>query len=196
MSTLKRTIGTSALATCMLLIVSCKDTSKNELDAQVSTDTQQQTDNENKKIVINDRQDPKAELILKDYFNLKNALVNDDAAKAKDLAVALTSSLQSFNTSEYSEGEQAELNVIIENAKKHSDPIEKNDLKQQREHFKELSLAITQMVAITGTEMTLYEQFCPMYDRGSAWLSTEKEIRNPYHGSQMLTCGVVQREIN
>jgi hypothetical protein len=52
------------------------------------------------------------------------------------------------------------------------------------------------MVAITGTENTLYQQFCPMYDKGSAWLSMEKEIRNPYYGSKMMACGKVQKEIN
>jgi len=52
------------------------------------------------------------------------------------------------------------------------------------------------MVAITGTQVKLYEQFCPMYDGGTAWLSTKEEIRNPYYGSQMLKCGKVQREIN
>ncbi|HAT65637.1 MAG TPA: hypothetical protein DCS66_13750, partial [Flavobacteriaceae bacterium] len=41
----------------------------------------------------------------------------------------------------------------------------------QREHFKILSKDITDMIAITGTENTLYQQFCPMYDGGSAWLS-------------------------
>ncbi|EKF53808.1 hypothetical protein I215_15663, partial [Galbibacter marinus] len=48
----------------------------------------------------------------------------------------------------------------------------------------------------TGTENTLYQQFCPMYDGGSAWLSLSKDIKNPYYGSQMLNCGKVQKEIN
>ena len=71
-----------------------------------------------------------------------------------------------------------------------------SDIKHQREHFKVLSKDVTDMVAITGTQVKLYEQFCPMYDGGTAWLSTKEEIRNPYYGSQMLKCGKVQREIN
>jgi hypothetical protein len=51
------------------------------------------------------------------------------------------------------------------------------------------------MVAITGTKNTLYEQFCPMYDKGSAWLSSSNEVRNPYYGSKMLKCGKVQKTI-
>jgi Cu(I)/Ag(I) efflux system membrane fusion protein len=44
---------------------------------------------------------------------------------------------------------------------------------------------------------TLYVQHCPMADnnKGADWLSTEKEIRNPYFGESMLTCGEVTGEI-
>ena len=39
----------------------------------------------------------------------------------------------------------------------------------------------------------LYIQHCPMADqeKGADWLSREKEIRNPYFGKSMLTCGEV-----
>jgi hypothetical protein len=30
---------------------------------------------------------------------------------------------------------------------------------------------------------------------GGDWLSTEKEIRNPYYGDEMLECGRVAEEI-
>jgi membrane fusion protein, copper/silver efflux system len=40
---------------------------------------------------------------------------------------------------------------------------------------------------------TLYVQFCPMANNnlGAKWISTEAEIRNPYYGDAMLTCGSV-----
>jgi hypothetical protein len=34
---------------------------------------------------------------------------------------------------------------------------------------------------------TLYEQYCPM--KKATWLSESAAIKNPYYGSQMLTCG-------
>jgi membrane fusion protein, copper/silver efflux system len=42
-------------------------------------------------------------------------------------------------------------------------------------------------------EQTLYVQFCPMANnnQGAKWLSVEAEIRNPYYGNAMLTCGSV-----
>ena len=40
---------------------------------------------------------------------------------------------------------------------------------------------------------TLYVQKCPMANsnKGAIWISTEKEIKNPYYGDAMLTCGSV-----
>ena len=33
--------------------------------------------------------------------------------------------------------------------------------------------------------------YCPMYDGGSSWVQADGPVRNPYYGSVMLTCGVV-----
>jgi hypothetical protein len=84
---------------------------------------------------------------------------------------------------------------IIDDATEHAQHIAKSPIAHQREHFKSLSKDIADMVTITGTKNTIYEQFCPMYDGGSAWLSINKEVSNPYYGSKMLKCGKVQREI-
>ena len=123
--------------------------------------------------------DGNSQTILNDYFNLKDALVADDNAK-------------------YSDNEQQELKDILEDAIEHAEHISESDMAHQREHFKILSKDVTDMVAITGTEMKIYEQFCPMYknNEGGAWLSMNEEIRNPYFGDKMLKCGKVQREIN
>lgn len=196
MKTIKRSLGTVALATAMILTVSCKDAAKSEADAPMSSKMDQEVMDNNGDIAMNSNQDAKAKVILKDYFNLKDALVGDDNAIAKTLGMTLTSSLKSFDSSSYSESEQSELNDILEDAIEHAEHIGESDIKHQREHFKILSKDVTDMVAITGTEMKLYEQFCPMYDGGSAWLSMKEEVRNPYYGSSMLTCGKVQREIN
>jgi Cu(I)/Ag(I) efflux system membrane fusion protein len=38
---------------------------------------------------------------------------------------------------------------------------------------------------------TVYYQFCPMMNnnKGAYWLSETSDIRNPYYGDAMLTCG-------
>ncbi len=196
MKTVKRTIGKIALAATMVLTVSCKDGNKNEPAAPMSNEMHQETMDDKDDMAMSDNQDAKAEAILNDYFNLKDALVGDDNGKAKELGNKLVQSLKSFDVSNYSDNEKSELNDIIEDATEHAEHISESDIKHQREHFKILSKDVTDMVAITGTQAKLYEQFCPMYDGGTAWLSKEENVLNPYYGSQMLRCGKVQREIN
>ncbi len=135
-------------------------------------------------------------MVLNDYFNLKDALVADDNAKAKELGATLAKSFGNLDISKYADPKKSDLKDIIEDAVEHAEHISESDIDHQREHFKILSKDVTDMVAITGTENTLYQQFCPMYDGGSAWLSTSKDVMNPYYGSRMLNCGKVQKEIN
>ena len=145
--------------------------------------------------MMNKNSDAKAEAILSDYFNLKDALVGDDTKKAAQEGTKLVASFKAFDMSSYTTEEQKELVDIIEDATEHAEHIAESAIDHQREHFKTLSKDITDMVAITGTKNTLYQQFCPMYDKGSEWLSTSNEVRNPYYGSKMVTCGKVQKEI-
>ncbi len=196
MKTIKRNIRTVALVATMILTVSCKDANKNEAPSSASNEVMQENMDSSKNMAMNNSQNAMAEAILKDYFNLKDALVGDENDKAKMLGGTLAKSLGNLDKSTYSESQQKELIDIIEDATEHAEHISESDIKHQREHFKILSKDITDMVAITGTATKLYEQFCPMYDGGTAWLSTKEEVRNPYYGSKMLKCGKVQREIN
>jgi hypothetical protein len=43
----------------------------------------------------------------------------------------------------------------------------------------------------------LYLEYCPMANNneGAFWLSNEKQIKNPYFGDMMLTCGSVKETI-
>ena len=73
-----------------------------------------------------------------------------------------------------------------------------NDIKAIRDQFKNISSSI---VAITESfdpvSFSLFIQHCPMADsnKGADWLSQEKEMRNPYFGESMLTCGEVTKTI-
>ncbi|MDQ6756917.1 MAG: DUF3347 domain-containing protein, partial [Bacteroidota bacterium] len=42
-----------------------------------------------------------------------------------------------------------------------------------------------------------YKDFCPMYNnnKGAIWLSEVKDIKNPYLGKKMPTCGNMKEEI-
>ncbi|MFB9053099.1 DUF3347 domain-containing protein [Formosa undariae] len=202
MKNLKVITGILAMTFLTLTVMSCKE-AKKEHNNDEGHNTEMNHDNsdghhdsDNKVMTVNNNQDENAEMILKDYFNLKDALVSDDEAKAKEFGAVLRKSLENLDVSNYTKEEQTELKEIIEDAVEHAEHISESPMAHQREHFKVLSKDVTDMVAITGTVNTLYEQFCPMYDKGSAWLSKSEEVRNPYYGSKMLKCGKLQKEIN
>lgn len=201
MRKLKSTLGIVAIAIITFTVMSCKDNNKEKnstdgVHSEMNHDNSDgHHDGEKKEMAM--KGDDNSQAVLNDYFNLKNALVADDNAKAKTLGATLATTLGNLDVlSNFSDTQKAELKDIIEDAVEHAEHISESDIDHQREHFKILSKDITDMVAITGTEIKLYEQFCPMYDGGTAWLSTKEEIRNPYYGSKMLTCGKVNREIN
>ncbi|WP_194974991.1 efflux RND transporter periplasmic adaptor subunit [Aquiflexum lacus] len=73
--------------------------------------------------------------------------------------------------------------------------VQTSDVEEQRKHFETLSDNLIEAVEYFGVvEDTIYRQYCPMAfrDQGAYWLSGEKEIRNPYFGDKMLTCGEVK----
>ena len=190
------------IAFVTLTAVSCKDakTDKNvttEHHSDMKHDNSDGHHNDNKKEMMKN-ENGTSQAVLNDYFNLKDALVADDNAKAKNLGGMLAKSLKAFDISKFSDDKQSDLKDIIEDATEHAEHIAESNIAHQREHFKVLSKDMVDMIAITGTSMKIYEQFCPMYDnnKGGAWLSMNKKIKNPYFGAKMLKCGKVQREIN
>jgi len=70
-------------------------------------------------------------------------------------------------------------------------------IKEQRSHFKNLSVQLTSAIEIFGINEKVYSQFCPMADNnnGAYWLSKEENVLNPYFGNAMLTCGSVEQII-
>lgn len=179
-----------SIATMLLLVISFTNAQEKE---KMNHDHGDMKMDQSK--MMNKNSDVRTEAILNDYFNLKDALVEDDAKKAAQTGVKLVASLKAFDLTSYNKEEQKELADIIDDAIEHAEHIAESAIDHQREHFKILSKDITDIVAITGTKNTLYQQFCPMYDKGSAWLSSSSEVRNPYYGSKMLKCGKVQKEI-
>jgi Cu(I)/Ag(I) efflux system membrane fusion protein len=73
-----------------------------------------------------------------------------------------------------------------------------SDIEQIRKAFQSVSATMIGMAnTFTPLGETIYVQHCPMADnnKGADWLSTEKNIKNPYFGSSMLTCGEITTEI-
>lgn len=71
-----------------------------------------------------------------------------------------------------------------------------NDIKVQRKSFSELSNEMEALLRGKILSGKLYKDFCPMALNGGAyWLSSIEDIRNPYFGAQMISCGKVEEVI-
>ncbi len=62
-----------------------------------------------------------------------------------------------------------------------------DDIVTMRARFKPLS----EYLAALDLPQGFARAYCPMYDEGSNWVQRDGPVRNPYYGSEMLTCGVV-----
>jgi uncharacterized protein (DUF885 family) len=136
--------------------------------------------------------------IVTDYLSLKNALTKDDSNATADAGKALVETLGKIDMKKLS-GEQMKTYMdIADDVKEHAEHIGDNagNIAHQREHFVLMSKDINDLIKTFGTEQKLYQDFCPMADegKGAIWISELKDIKNPYFGSEMLTCGSVRKE--
>lgn len=138
--------------------------------------------------------------IMDNYLALKDAFVEDNSTNAAKYGKMLLDEFVKFDYSAKSISIKNKLSEIIEDACEQSEHIWKNSgkLDHQREHFENLSIDLKDLILITGLNDNIYQMFCPMYNnnRGAMWLSSTREVKNPYFGSEMLSCGSVQREFS
>jgi len=137
--------------------------------------------------------------IIGQYLYIKNALVTDDGREAakggKEMEEAISKLDKSFLTAE----QKKAYDEIEEDLKEHAEHIGKNggNIGHQREHFSMMSEDVYDLAKAFGGGKSLYHDHCPMYNhnKGAMWLSETKEVKNPYYGSEMLTCGSVEEVI-
>lgn len=136
--------------------------------------------------------------IVTAYLNLKNKLADDDASSAAENAKLLFAAFNTFGTQDLDANQKKKYLDIAEDAKEHAEHIGDNagEIAHQREHFVLLSKDISDLIKLFGTKQKLYQDFCPMADnnKGAIWISETKDIKNPYFGSDMLTCGSIKGE--
>ncbi|HEX8677024.1 MAG TPA: hypothetical protein VF700_07385, partial [Segetibacter sp.] len=63
------------------------------------------------------------------------------------------------------------------------------ELAKQRTAFQSLSESMIALSKVSKSPSSSYIAYCPM--KNAYWLSAEQEIKNPYYGNTMLTCGKV-----
>lgn len=137
--------------------------------------------------------------IISAYLDLKNALTNDNGKEAADAANGIKASLGKMNTGSFTPDQKKTYEDVKDDLEEHAEHIASNgnNISHQREHFDMMSQDMIDLVKSTGSTQTLYKDFCPMYNnnKGASWLSETKEIKNPYLGKKMPTCGEVKEEI-
>ena len=134
--------------------------------------------------------------LVNSYLLIKNSLVADDGKAAGSAAAALKAAFEKTDKSSMTDKQKLAYADIADDAKEMSEHIRLNPdkLDHQREHFEMLSQDMVDLVKIFGTTQTLYLQKCPMYNKGAAWLSETKKIKNPFMGLEMSSCGSLKEE--
>lgn len=137
--------------------------------------------------------------IVSGYLQLKNALSNDNGKDAAIGGKALSDALQKLDTAALTADQKKAYADLQDDMKEHAEHIGMNadKIAHQREHFEMLSKDMYDLVKIFPSGQTLYKDFCPMYNggKGANWISETKEIKNPYLGKKMPTCGEMKEEI-
>ena len=132
---------------------------------------------------------------LTSYYALKDALVSSNVETASTSADDLLKTLDAVDAAKMTPAQSARWDKLKPLIRKDSVHINRNkDLAHQREHFMTLSNNMYALVfGFKANEAEAYLLYCPM--KKASWLSQNKEIKNPYYGSKMLTCGSVKATV-
>jgi copper chaperone CopZ/phosphopantetheinyl transferase (holo-ACP synthase) len=126
------------------------------------------------------------------YFAVKDALVKTDGNTASAKATDMLSAINEVKMETLKMDVHMVWMKVLENLKEDVSTISlSKDTKTQRASFDTLSESIYKLIKISKQETPTYYQHCPMANEGQGanWLSKEETIKNPYYGSQMLSCG-------
>lgn len=135
--------------------------------------------------------------LVADYLTLKNALTDAEDEKAAQAAASMEKALRAFDKSLLTAEQKKVFDAASDDLKDKAGLIAKNNLAEQRVYFSSLSSGMYELVKAFGAGKTLYHDYCPMAldNTGAMWLSEIKEIRNPYYGDAMMTCGTVEEMV-
>lgn len=129
--------------------------------------------------------DDRLNAVYQHYVHLTTALTNGDVAEAKVASNAIEAGAKELEGGAPVAASAAKITAA-------------SDIEAQRSAYSKMSndmIALVKKAGVNNGE--LYVEYCPMAfdDKGASWLSSSKEIRNPYFGEKMLTCGEVKETI-
>jgi hypothetical protein len=122
------------------------------------------------------------------YFSIKDALVKTNATTATAKASELLNAIEALKIESLKTEAQTAVTKVLPSIMDAAKSISvTKDIAKQREKFKVLSKNMHEIITFYSSTETLYYQYCPMQDAN--WFSKDMTIKNPYYGSQMLSCG-------
>jgi Cu(I)/Ag(I) efflux system membrane fusion protein len=127
------------------------------------------------------------------YILLKNALINSDGSKAKQAGQKVQKALSGVDMKLLTGDAHMQWMAALDILNEYINVISSTkDVVKQRSAFISYSEQFYKAIKTFGLmDKTVYYQFCPMANngKGAYWLSETREIRNPFYGDEMLTCG-------
>ncbi len=126
--------------------------------------------------------------VIKNYLDLKNALVDGNEQIAQAKAATLLTAVNALSVKDMTQVQLKTWKAYAGKLTVDIRHISDSKLDHQREHFATLSsnlLVVLKDFKLNTT--TLYKQYCPM--KKFYWVSETAALKNPYYGSAMLSCG-------
>ncbi len=202
---MKNLIILSAIGMASFSIVACNNTNKsfsgNTKDTTSATNAAPATATA-MSTAAKSGVDPKTTASVKEmvgnYLQLKNALTKDNSNDAATAGKAVSEGFAKLDQTVLTQEQKKSYTDIADDAKEMAEHIGKSagNIPHQREHFDMLSKDMVDLVKLFGAGEPLFVDHCPMYNnKGADWLSETKDIKNPYLGTKMPTCGSVKEEL-
>ncbi len=201
---MKNLIVVSVISLASFSFVACNNTNKSAANSTKDTDASTNATPANATAATaKEGVDLKTTTAVKEmvgnYLQLKNSLTKDNSTDAAAAGKALSADFAKLDQSLLTTTQKKSFTDIADDAKEMAEHIGKSagNIPHQREHFDMLSKDMVDLVKLFGAGQPLYVDHCPMYNnnKGADWLSETKDIKNPYLGTKMPTCGSVKEEL-
>lgn len=134
-------------------------------------------------------------VVVEAYLELKEGLVRGNIDETQESSTQLLTALDKLDGNSLSGHAKNFWEEKKDFLFKHTKLCKQaNTIEGKRENFIFLSQPLIKIIETFGVNQKLYVNFCPMVNdnKGAYWLSSTEEIRNPFFGEAMLTCGEVK----
>lgn len=137
---------------------------------------------------------PSKTVLIDQYLEVKNALAANNSTAAGTAAAKLAKTAEFVTLETNSDEDQTKTQAILTAIQEKSTQMTASDMDQQIESFESMGKDMQNLLAIVGSDRTLYQQHCPMYknNTGGIWLSESEQISNPLFKGKMPACGSVE----